>query len=77
MKNDHIQATKMRTFLRGVVFGTKPRIPTTSMVTVHTAAEITTTFRRPNRSVTVIKVMEVPKAITAKSKPSQPTTAVH
>jgi hypothetical protein len=65
LKNDQTHASKMRKFLRGVVLGTKPRMPTISMVMVHTIEATTTTIRRPNLSVKVMREMDVTRAMTA------------
>ena len=65
MKNDQMHATKIRKFFNGIVFSTKPRIPTISMVKVQIAAENTTTRRRPNLSVRAIRETEATRAMIA------------
>lgn len=65
LKKDQTQAMKIRKFCSGSVFGANPRIPTTSSVMVHTIAATTTTRRRPNLSVSVMRQIDVTKATTA------------
>jgi hypothetical protein len=65
LKNDQTQAVKMRKFCSGSVFGTKPRMPTTSIVNVQTIAATTTMRRRPNLSVSVMRQIDVTRAIIA------------
>ena len=72
LKKDQTQATKIKKFFRASVFGTKPRIPTTSMVEVHTIAAMMTMRRRPNLSVNVIRQIEVTSAMTAGLVSSKP-----
>jgi len=65
LKNDQTHATKIRKFFKASVFDTKPRIPTTSIVTVQTTAAMNTMRRRPNLSVAKMRQMLVTRAMIA------------